>query len=174
MQLQVGHEVYQFHWLHEVQVGPSPFALQDAGSVRLWLQRFRYDSDALLRFRSLLMESDWGMRPSGLSDDEVLDQLAWRLQSGQLWSAARVEMYTSQAPEEPQEIKLAAAPPPPAQPKAAASAPAPEPEEPTFGPQADLAAIVAAKKEASALGAACLVVAGWLAFDLNRIAGFIN
>lgn len=148
-------------------MGLSPFAIQDLESVRLWLQRFRDDADALFAFRTLLTEDDWNLVPVVLNDAEVLDEIAWRLHRRLLWTAARVEMQQSYGPELEQP-NIPVEPPPdyipiPVEPEA------PPPDPPTFPPSADLAAILAAKAEAALLGLPFCDVCQLLALASNVV-----
>jgi hypothetical protein len=128
---QPDHEYTEFH-------GSKTFALQ-------WANQFHGDLFALSTLRRLL----GGTFPPR-SDEQVAQEVAWRLTSG-AWVARRrvVTMAASAGGRRPEEAAAAPRDRRPAPPRA----PGPIPDAPLFPGDIDPAAIAEAQKNAAALGA---------------------
>lgn len=151
MKVQLGSETYRFLWWHEApQASYNPYGPGPAMDARLELMRFKAHADALRRFREMLAGFDWGLPAAMLDDDEVIEQFAWRLQTGQIQMQYEIELRESSLPTE---LIAPAQPVDETPPKSApVPEPPPEPEEPTFGPTAELAAIIGVLKKAAQAG----------------------
>jgi hypothetical protein len=112
-----------------------------------WARQFRGDSFALSALRRLL-----GCKFPPLSDEQIAQEVAWRLTSG-IWVARRRVVkwvataggrHPEEAAEFPKEDRRPAAPPP--------RAPDPVPDAPLFPGDIDPEAIAEAQKQAAALG----------------------
>jgi hypothetical protein len=123
----------------------------DRRSALLFLLPLKSDARFMRGLRHLLAEWNRGYALSRLSDQQVLEEIAWLLASRQLWLMRKYHAFgaassTPAAAPQPQPVPL---PPPP--PKSSAP-PEPEPEEAVFVPNIDAAAQAAVMQGAAQSG----------------------
>jgi len=144
-----GGTSWDFAWSESTEAGDT-VEISERGAALLFLLPFKSNPQFVRGLRRLLAERNRGYPFSRLSDEEVLEEIAWLLATRQLWLKRTYRKIEAIQPaDKASNQPLPPLPPPPPQPSAQPEPPA---DEPVFMPNIDAAAIAAAQQEAAQSG----------------------
>jgi hypothetical protein len=144
-----GGIAWDFGWRSEPTELGDAVEFSERRTSLLFLLPFRSNPQFVWGLRRLLAERNRGYPFSHLSDEKVLDEIAWLLATRQLWLKRTYRKADVVNPAD----EASGGPLPPLPPPPQASGPSePPPDEPVFMPNIDAAAIAAAQREAAQSG----------------------
>lgn len=145
---------WDFHAWHICQAPGGARTFHDRGTAALWLKQFKTNPTVMAGIRSVV--AGHGTSPGGMTDDKVLEELAWQLSKGVLHvhrvPPPRTAWRTAQGESAPADPPVISQRPTPSQ---AGSAPPPlrqAEEADTFSSQTDAVGTAAVLRRAAASG----------------------
>jgi hypothetical protein len=149
MRILYGGTTWDFAWNESTELGDT-VEFSERRAALLFLLPFKSNRLFVWSLRRLLAERNRGYPFSRLSDEKVLEEIAWLLATRQLWLKRTYRKIEAIQPAD----SASGQPVPPLQQQAPQQSTPPEspPDEPVFMPSIDAAAIAAAQREAAQSG----------------------